>query len=239
LSSEAARTASHSRTLRRKIELARGPLDAAAHALWHNPDLPRIYPAYLFQNYSIVRASVPIMQAALDCARARFTGDPVAGALSDYLTRHIPEESGHDDWVLDDLEALGYDRAEMAARLPSGAAACLAGSQYYWILHVHPVAVAGYIAVLEGNPPTEEFLEEVIARSALPRDAFSNALKHARIDPRHRDDLDEALDSLPLEPAHTALIGVSAFHTLHRLSRALLEAAAGIPSGLRRPALLS
>jgi hypothetical protein len=60
--------------------------------------------------------------------------------------------------------------------------------------------------------------------SGLPLDAFSTLLRHARLDPYHRDDLDNLLDRLPLAPAHASLLGVSAFHTVHWLSRVVEDA---------------
>ena len=71
--------------------------------------------------------------------------------------------------------------------------ASLVGSQYYWIFHTHPVALLGYIAVLEGNPAPIEFLNEVVERTGLPRAAFGSMFKHAALDLQHRNDLDEVL----------------------------------------------
>jgi len=39
------------------------------------------------------------------------------------------------------------------------------GAQYYWIHHFHPVALLGYIAVLEGRPPSPTLVEELIERT--------------------------------------------------------------------------
>jgi hypothetical protein len=136
-----------------------------------------------------------------------------------YLTHHIPEERHHDDWVLEDLEVLGVCRRKVLARIPPPAVAALVGSQYYWIRHFHPVALLGFIAVLEGTPPSVEYFEGLADRTGIPGKAFSNLLRHGMIDPRHRDDLDHALDELPLTGDHHALLGISAFQTIHLLAR--------------------
>jgi hypothetical protein len=88
------------------------------------------------------------------------------------------------------------------------------------------VAILGYIAVLEGTPPIEDEMHAVARRSGLPLAAFSTLVRHARLDPHHRDDLNEVLDRLPLTAAHAALLGVSAFHTAHGLSRVVEDALA-------------
>lgn len=215
---------SPSRALRAKISLVSAPLHTAALAVWNHPRFAQIYPQYLFHNHAIVRASVPLMKAALDRARTFSNSDPVAGGLADYLSQHIPEETNHDDWLLDDLAVLGIDRTELLKRIPPPTVATLVGSQYYWIFHFHPVALLGYIAVLEGTPPDIEHVKSMATRSGVPIEAFSTMLKHSRLDPYHRDDLDRTLDGLPLTTGHSALLGVSAFHTVHWLSRVIEDA---------------
>ena len=215
---------SNSRRLRTKISLARGEMDAIAEKLWSHPRLREIYPEFLFRNHSVIRSSVPLMKAAAEECEKRLGKDPLAERMLDYFRHHIPEETGHDDWVLDDLELLGYPRKEVLKRIPPPSAAALAGAQYYWIRHVHPVALLGFIAVLEGTPPDVAFFEATADRIGVPRKAFSNLLLHGKLDPQHRDDLDRALDALPLTDDHHALMGISAFQTIDLLTRVASEA---------------
>ena len=132
----------------------------------------------------------------------------MAACVADYCARHIPEERHHDEGVLRDLEVLGVTRESVALRVPSPTMAALIGAQYYWILDVHPVALLGYLEVLEGEPPVAEFLEQVIQRSGLPRAAFRTYLQHADVDRKHRDDLREALDRMPLTREHTNILAI-------------------------------
>lgn len=215
---------SHSRRLRDKIRLVRAPLDQMAEKLWTHPRLREIYPEFLFLNHSVIRCSVPLMKAAADACEKMLDREPVAQGMLVYLRKHIPEETGHDEWVLDDLETLGYKREEVLKRIPSPSAAALAGAQYYWIRHVHPVALLGFIAVLEGTPPEVEFFEQTADRIGVPRRAFSNLTLHGKLDPQHRDDLDHALDALPLTEEHHSLMGISAFQTVSLLTRVAGEA---------------
>ncbi len=215
---------SHSRRLRNKILLTRGEMDAAAKALWTHPRLREIYPEFLFRNHAVIRSSVPLMQAAAAACEKRLGSDPLAEGMLAYFKKHIPEETGHDDWVLDDLQALGFRREDVLKRIPPPSAAALAGAQYYWIRHFHPVALLGFIAVLEGTPPDVEFFENLADRIGLPRRAFSNLLLHGRLDPQHRNDLDHTLDALPLDENHHSIMGVSAFQTISLLTRVVDEA---------------
>jgi len=112
----------------------------------------------------------------------------------------------------------------------------LVGVQYYWIHHYSPIALAGFIATMEGGPPPAEFFEEVAARNNLPLKCFSSFLYHAKIDPQHKKDLDAVLDALPLTPEQLELIGISSLRTI-RMMTGILEDI--IESGLSAQAGLS
>src|SRR5262249_31046888 len=129
----------------------------------------------------------------------------------------------HDDVLLGDLEAVGVDRSTVHERIPSPTVAALVGSQYYWILHCHPVAFLGYVALMEGYPPTPELIETLREATGFPREAFGTSAQPAELDPGHRDRLDRTIDSLPLEPWHESALGVSAISTAAYATRALEE----------------
>ena len=97
--------------------------------------------------------------------------------------------------------------------------AALIGAQYYWVLNVHPIALLGYLEVLEGEPPLAEKLEEVIQRTGLPRKAFRTYFQHADVDRRHRDELRAAIDRMPLGKEHENILAISAFQTVELVRR--------------------
>ena len=211
----------HSHVLRQKIRWAGTALRTAGKAFWGHHALAELLPEFMIRTHGTIRASVPLMEAARN--RAVASPDPLSQALAAYLEHHIPEERHHDEWLLEDLAALGTSRAEVLERIPPPVVAAMTGAQYYWIFHHHPVALLGYIAVLEGNPPRVEHLAGVERRTGLPHEAFRTLLKHAHLDLHHRGDLDAALDALPLAPEHSALLGISAIHTVQQLAWSLQE----------------
>lgn len=155
------------------------------------------------------------MQAAeRACGSPRHAADPVLQGLAKYLRRHIPEKTGHHEWILDDGEAMGVERAAILARVPKESATQLVGVQYFWTEHYNPIALAGYIATMEGDPPSMEFIEDVARRNRLPLNFFSSFVYHAKIDLQHRRELDEVLDSLPLTQENLSLIGLSSVRTI-------------------------
>jgi hypothetical protein len=173
-------------------------------------------------SHGVVRASVPLMETALTIART-LPGDPVAALLADYLEGHIPEEREHDEWLLGDLEFLGMPRDHVLSRLPSPTVAALVGSQYYWIRHVHPVALLGYILLLEGYPPTPRDVDRMQRSTGYGPEAFRTVRLHADLDPHHGDELDDVLDSLPLTEQQRTLLGLSALTSVQLISRAQQE----------------
>ena len=208
---------------RRKLELVIGPFSDACTRLVLHPRIAELWPEYLVVQHQIIRATVPLTRAALEQARALTDDDPVAAPLARYLELHVDEELGHDETLLDDLELLGMQREAVLEPMPSPAVASLVGAQYYWVFHHHPVAVLGYIGVMEGYPPTDELVETLIERTGFPRAAFRTFSEHSELDPGHRDHLDRTLDALPLTERHEQVIGVAAIATVAHATRVLEE----------------
>ena len=139
--------------------------------------------------------------------------DPVCRGLADYLARHIEEETNHDLWTAEDLESIGFERARIFRVHPPASVAALVGAQYYWVLHHHPIALLGYIALLEGNPPSPQSIDDLQTRTGLPASAFRTMRLHATADPDHTAALDRFIDDLPIDDDQESLIAVSAAHT--------------------------
>ena len=201
-----------SQRLRETISLVSGHLSSLIRQVWFHPRLSELYPEFLFAIYGITASSAPAMRAAAERCSAITTGEPLARWLHDYYLEHAAEETGHEKWLLDDLAAMGVQRQRVLQRLPYASVAALVGAQYYWMLHVHPIAYLGYIAVVE-EPASIEFLEQVSRRSGIPLSTMSCHLMHAKLDPDHVADFNAALDSLPLQQHHQDLITVSAITT--------------------------
>ena len=204
-----------SERLQAKLRLAAPALNAAAEPVWLGPEAARLYPLYLERLHGVATGAVPLMRRAL--ARCVELDDPASRVLGPFLEHHIPEEMGHDDWLLEDIAALGGDPDEVRRRLPSAAAACSNGAQLWWMEHAHPVALLGHAEVLEGSPPALEMLDEFEARTGLPRVGMMFFRRHAEIDLRHREEIHATLDALPLTAELEGLIGTSALHTASAL----------------------
>jgi pyrroloquinoline quinone (PQQ) biosynthesis protein C len=212
-----------SERLRRKVGLVRPDLARAGRRFVEHPRVRELYPEYLVHMHWIVRASVPLMEAARTLAATRDADDATSAALARYFEEHIEEERRHDEWLLADLEAIGCDRSVVLERVPTPTVAGVVGAQYYWIHHYHPVALLGYMTLLEGYPPGPEDVELLMAKTGYGPDAFRTMRGHAELDPGHAEELFETIDGLALTEGQSAVLGLSAMSTAHGLARVLDE----------------
>ncbi|WP_433431133.1 iron-containing redox enzyme family protein [Nonomuraea sp. CA-141351] len=194
-----------SRMMRATISLAAPALLAESARLWRADDLRRRYPEYLKVMHAVIRATVPLLTTARD--RCHDVGH---ARLADYFDEHAREEEGHDEWLREDLAAIG----QSTMVTPPPLVAELVGPQYYWVLHHHPVSLLGYIAVMEGHPPNATLIAHLERLTGYPRAAFRTMRCHAEADIEHRQAVDHLLDELTLDSAAGLALRISAFHSM-------------------------
>ena len=209
----------HAAALRVKTRAALPALGWATARVWRGPQPAVRYGEYLCLMHAIVRASVPLLEQAGGRCAELGPADPVARPLARYLAEHAAEERDHDAWLLADLRAIGWDPDEPLRRVPPPVVAELVGAQYYWLLHHHPVALLGYVAVLEEQPGAPALPDALERLTGLPPAGFRTLRAHVAEDPEHRARLDLVLDELPLTPDHEALVALSALHTVAAATR--------------------
>ena len=189
------------------------------------PNVRELTPRYLAAGSYLTLAMVPLMQAALESSRSRSPDDPVAAGVAEYLERHIPEElhgGAPGRAMLADLEALGVDTVAFRQEpLPPKTAEFL-GTLLFATWHRHPVAILGFLA-LEAFHPDEQLVDELMEKTGLPPDGFRQLRLHAKLDAHHAKELHRVLDSLPLEPWHEQLVGLTALQTMALLADAWLD----------------
>ena len=222
------RARSNSEMLRARMELTTGRLYDSYRELWNCPDIGTRVLDFLILMHQIIRASVPVMRTAKTMASKRADRDPVCRQLVSYLSEHIAEERNHDQWLLEDLASASLPAQVVVQRIPPTTVASLVGAQYYWIQHHHPVALLGYMRLLEGNPPSAKHVSRLQRLSGLPRSVFRTYRLHGELDPHHVGDMDRFLDSLPLKESQGQLIWISGSHTANALAACLEQLEEGM-----------
>ena len=173
------------------------------HSMIHKGLTLAEYRAFLRDLYHIVWHFCPIMATA-----AARCGDNLRNIRYDLYER-IDEEKGHEDWVLEDIAAMGGDvKAGIAA--PSAPVQAMIGYNYYAAERVHPCSVLGMLYVLEvvasvyGGKASDS-----IAR-AIGRDpgkgGFRFLSSHATMDADHFAQLNVLLKTIDDPAAQAAVI---------------------------------
>jgi len=103
-----------------------------------------LYLDFLSQAYHHVKCTAPLL--ALAAARCGAEERRYQAALFEYLK----EEHGHDDWILEDIEALGGDPEAVRRSSPRFPCKVMVGHAYYLVERVSPYALLGMVHVLEG-----------------------------------------------------------------------------------------
>ncbi len=140
-------------------------------------------------NLICIAQTIVASEELLRCAISELSnmGGDFNKKLLEYYKGHLDEETGHHAWILDDLDGIEMDLNWRAAEL--------AGVQYYLIKHVHPAALLGYMAVLEGDPYPLSLVDEL---ELLHGNKLCRTLRyHAEHDLDHREDVFKMIDELP------------------------------------------
>jgi pyrroloquinoline quinone (PQQ) biosynthesis protein C len=139
------------------------------------------YVAFLRQAYHHVKHTVPLLMA---CGSR--LGEQ-RGALRTAMAQYIAEETGHEEWILDDLRACGDDPESARRASPAAATEVMVAYVYDYIARVNPAGLLGMVHVLEGTSTAlATRAAESLARAlALPATAFRYLSSHGSLDREH------------------------------------------------------
>ncbi|WP_077045615.1 TenA family transcriptional regulator [Pseudomonas sp. KK4] len=169
------------------------------------------YRAFLTQAYYHVRHTVPLMMAC--GARLPSSLEWLRQAVCEY----IEDEYGHEQWVLNDIEACGGDKAAVRQGQPSFPIELMVSYLYDLIARGNPVGLFGMVNVLEG---TSIALATHAAGSLrehlqLPETAFSYLSSHGSLDIEHMQTFRGLMNRLE-DPADQASV-IHASKVVYRL----------------------
>jgi len=165
-----------------------------------------LYGAYLEQAYHHVRFTVPLLELARDsCGK---NDEAFFNALNEY----VEEESGHDEWILEDIKALGSDSE--AVRRGQGGFACrvMIAYAHYAIEHINPYALLGMVHVLEGM--SVELADKAAGSIATsfgdnPPNAFSYLTSHGALDIEHVQFFEDLVNGIQNQEIENIIIGAA------------------------------
>jgi pyrroloquinoline quinone (PQQ) biosynthesis protein C len=143
-----------------------------------------------------------------------------------FLYEHMQEESGHEEWVMNDLEAVGVAHAATRAHRAGLHTLALNGYNYWSADRRHPCSVLGMMYALEviasvyGGPFSSAIRESLLLEGDRGVSFISS---HATMDTEHMAELRILLNTITDDEARDAIAEATLvnFHHFTRLFEAV------------------
>lgn len=141
------------------------------------------YAAFLIQAYHHVRHTVPLLMAV----GSRLSSD--REWLREAVAEYIEEELGHQEWVLNDIAACGYDAERVRNSGANLATEMMVAYAYHVIDRGNPTGFFGMVHVLEGTSVSvaSRAADAIQQSTGLSSRAFSYLRSHGALDVEHVD----------------------------------------------------
>ncbi len=168
------------------------------------------YQAYLVEAYHHVKHTVPLMTAALANLKPRQEW------LRHALLEYIAEETGHEQWILDDIGNCGGDPQGARSSVPRAATRRMVEYAYDYVMTVNAAGLFGMVFVLEGTSAqlAHRGADSIMSALSLPRNCFRYLLSHGALDVDHMAFFRGVMDRVEDEEDQRAIVTVanSIFH---------------------------
>jgi len=161
-----------------------------------------LYVGFLTQAYHHVRHTVPLLMAVGARVPDR------QAWLRDSILHYLEEETGHDEWILNDIAHAGGDRAAAAASEPAVATEAMVAYAYDTVMRRNPLGFFGMVHVLEGTSVALalQAADRIQQALDLPARAFTYLRSHGELDKEHINDLTGIIERFTDEEDRQAVI---------------------------------
>jgi pyrroloquinoline quinone (PQQ) biosynthesis protein C len=159
------------------------------------------YVAFLCQAYHHVKHTVPLLMAT--GARLPESLEWLRVAVAEY----IEEEMGHQEWILNDIAACGFDKEKVRHNAPNFATEIMVAYAYDTVQRGNPVGFFGMVQVLEGTSiqMADRIADCVQKTLQLPDRAFTYLRSHGQLDQDHVEFFRELMNRID-DPADRSAI---------------------------------
>ncbi|HSH86606.1 MAG TPA: iron-containing redox enzyme family protein [Methylophilus sp.] len=160
------------------------------------------YVAFLGQAYHHVKHTIPLLMSTGGRLPERYEWLRVA------LGEYIEEEMGHQEWILNDIQACGFDKEQVRHGQPGLATELMVAYAYDMIQRVNPIGFFGMVLVLEGtSTAVASHAAKAISTSLkLPASCFSYLSSHGALDVEHTRFYEGLVNNIPAGQDQALLI---------------------------------
>lgn len=139
------------------------------------------YVAFLNQAYHHVKHTTPLLMAT--GARLPESKEWLREAVAEY----IEEELGHQEWILNDIAACGFEKDKARHSTPNLSTELMVSYAYDTINRINPLGFFGMVNVLEGTSikMADAAADKIQEALNLPSNAFSYLRSHGALDQDH------------------------------------------------------
>lgn len=150
------------------------------------------YLAFLGQAYHHVRHTTPLLMSLGGRLPERLVW------LRRPVAEYIDEEIGHEEWILDDIAAVGGDAEAVRKSRPALPAEVMVAYAYDLVNRGNPAAFFGMVFVLEGTSVAMALnaADRIQQALGLPDAAFSYLRSHGTLDQEHTRHLAELVEKM-------------------------------------------
>lgn len=160
------------------------------------------YLAFLGQAYHHVKHTVPLLMACGGRLPEKLNW------LRTAVAEYIAEEIGHEEWILNDINASGGNADAVRNSKPAMATELMVAYAYDTIQRNNPVGFFGMVFVLEGTSIALATRAAEVTRTALglPRKAFSYLESHGALDQQHMQFFEKLMNRITAAGDQQAVI---------------------------------
>ncbi len=163
------------------------------------------YQAYLTEAFHHVSHTIPFLMSM----GAKLPSDKLF--LQKVIAEYIDEEIGHEEWILNDIEAVGGDRDAIRNSTPALETQVLIAYNYDYINRKNPVGFLGMVFMLESTSIAiaNQGADAVKKSLKLPDQAFSYLHSHGDLDISHMQFFEKTLAKVTDPKDQAAIIEVA------------------------------
>lgn len=153
------------------------------------------YLAFLEQAYHHVKHTTPLLMLLGGGLPERLA------SLRRAVAHYIEEEIGHEEWILNDIDAAGGNAAAVRVSQPGLPAELMVAYAYDLVHRGNPAGFFGMVFVLEGTSVALALMaaDRIQQALGLPDSAFTYLRSHGTLDQEHTEYLGKLLEQMSAE----------------------------------------